>query len=207
MGIEKCVCARRREIRRIADDDAAGKSVRPIGDSAVPTRTPDGESPALPCGAPCARGHVLAFRLAESSRCPCCVRFKDRVILEPPHIRSEVCTSRTAELRIGVCAACRAFEKHAARAAFRAVGYRCRHSQNRALPHDSRAVFRTAVPHFRTCRTASPELVRPCVRLRQSSLKYAQSRADKTGTARASCYRSNQSSPKVCSSLVSSLGG
>lgn len=26
MGIEKCVCARRREIRRIADDDAAGKS-------------------------------------------------------------------------------------------------------------------------------------------------------------------------------------
>lgn len=152
-------------------------------------------------------GHVLAFRLAESSRCPCCIRFKDRVILEPPHIRSEVCTSRTAELRIGVCAACRAFEKHAARAAFRAVGYRCRHSQNRALPHDSRAVFRTAVPHFRTCRTASPELVRPCVRLRQSSLKYAQSRADKTGTARASCYRSNQSSPKVCSSLVSSLGG
>lgn len=96
-------------------------------------------------------GHVLAFRLAESSRCPCCVRFKDCVILEPPHIRSEVCTSRTAELRIGVCAACRAFEKHAARAAFRAVGYRCRHSQNRALPHDSRAVFRTAAPHFRTC--------------------------------------------------------
>ena len=63
MGIEKCVCARIRTTGRIADDDAAGKSVRPIGDSAVPTRTPDGESPALPCGAPCARPF-------ESLRCP-----------------------------------------------------------------------------------------------------------------------------------------
>lgn len=64
--------------------------MRPIGgrdrqESAAPTRMPDGESPALPCGAPCdlsfetARcprtgespcGHVLAFRLAENSRCP-----------------------------------------------------------------------------------------------------------------------------------------